>query len=258
MDRKGRAVPNQEKALAVRGMFARIVGRYQPMNTLMTGGLDRYWRRVTVMMARPRGARVLDVATGTGQMAQEAIRQGAQQVVGIDFCPAMLEAAANQIRSRPPSSPIALVLGDALHLPCPDDSFDCVVSAFLLRNVADLNATFAEMMRVARPEGRVVCLEITHPRGLFSFLFRPYFSLAVPFLGRIIARDPAAYHYLVGSLATFPDADGLAQVMRRAGLVDVRYRLLTRGAVAVHLGTKPAPGQISRATALGSAPSPPR
>lgn len=216
-------------------MFARIVRRYDLMNSLMTGGMDRRWRRIAVQMCEPRGGAALDIATGTGELALEMIRQGAREVVGLDFCGPMLEAAARKTAALGPAA--RLVVGDALALPFADESFDRVINGFLLRNVADLPGALREMARVLMPGGLAVCLEITHPPSrLFGLLFRTFFYGLVPRLGSVVSGDPQAYSYLPNSLTHFPDAPRLARMMREAGFAEVTYRYLSFGAVAVHVG----------------------
>ncbi len=225
------------KAARVRAMFGRIVPRYDLMNTLMTGGMDRRWRRIAVDTCQPRGAVALDIATGTGELALEMVRQGARRVVGLDFCGPMLAEAARKTGALRPT--VQLAAGDALALPFPDGSFDRVISGFLLRNLADLPRGLQEMARVLKPGGRAVCLEITHPPSrLFRTLFIPFFYRFVPVLGAAVAGDPQAYCYLPNSLTHFPDAPRLAEMMRRAGFREVSYRYLSLGAVAVHVGVK--------------------
>lgn len=218
-------------------MFGRIVPRYDLMNSLMTGGMDRRWRRVAVKMCEPRGTVALDIATGTGELALEMVRQGARRVVGLDFCGPMLEEAWR--KTGPVWPAIQLMAGDALSLPFPDESFDRVTNGFLLRNLADLPGGLREMARVLKPGGRAACLEITHPPSrLFATLFEPFFYRFVPVLGAAVSGDVKAYTYLPNSLTHFPDAPSLAKVMGEAGFSEVSYRYLSFGAVAVHVGVK--------------------
>jgi demethylmenaquinone methyltransferase / 2-methoxy-6-polyprenyl-1,4-benzoquinol methylase len=218
-------------------MFGRIVPHYDLMNRLMTGGMDRGWRRLAARLAAPRGTDVLDIATGTGDLAVEMVRQGARSVVGLDFCGPMLDVAAR--KTGPLLPPIRLVAGDAQRLPFEDESFDRVVNGFLLRNVSDLPLTLREMARVLKPGGRVVCLEITHPPFRpFELAFQLYFYRLVPILGGLVSGDAQAYRYLPNSLTAFPDAPTLACMMREAGFDRVTYRHLSFGAMAAHVGTK--------------------
>ncbi len=232
---QGNAEGGEAKATYVRAMFARIAPRYDLLNTLLTAGQDRRWRQEAArLLARP-GAMVLDVATGTGELAR-ALQQQGGWVVGVDFCLPMMQRG--QTRGWD-GVPVSLVLGDALDLPFADNSFDGAISGFALRNVADLGTFFAELKRVVRPGGRVVSLELTPPgRTLGSRLFRGYFNRVVPTLGGLLSGDGEAYRYLARSLKTFPTAEEVALIMESAGLRTVRHRRYSMGAVAIHVGTK--------------------
>lgn len=218
-------------------MFDRIVGRYDLMNRLMTGGQDRAWRRKAARTAIGAGAeRILDLATGTGDLALELARQGVPRVVGVDFSRGMLAAAAVK---TVPDPAIALAQGDAMRLPFPDATFDAVTIGFGLRNLPDYAAAVAEMARVLRPGGRLVVLEMTPlRRPLLRRAFDLYFSHVVPVIGGIVSGDREAYGYLPRSVGAFPPANELVAIFRRAGLRNVRYELLALGTVALHVGIK--------------------
>ena len=221
-------------------MFGRSARRYDLMNTLMTGGLDEAWRRHAVRAARPpRDGRALDVGTGTAKLALALARaMPAGRVVGVDVAAPMLSQAWPSIRRDPAGGRLQLALADALALPFADASFDCATTAFVIRNVADVGAAFAELRRVVRPGGRVACLELTQPRGrVWGALFGLYFGGMVPLVGRLVAGDPGAYAYLPASVAAFLAPDRLAAEMARSGLRTVRWRRLGLGAVTLHLGT---------------------
>jgi demethylmenaquinone methyltransferase/2-methoxy-6-polyprenyl-1,4-benzoquinol methylase len=249
-------------------MFGRIAWRYDLMNRLMTFGRDRVWRRYTVAQAcsspripsMPRqagGGRILDIATGTGDLALEALRQCPHaQVVGLDFVPEMLALAQQKAaatweakKHRNPQSPksqteyLNLTAGDALQIPFPDATFDGVVTGFALRNVTNIPAAFAEMARVTRPGGRVACLEIAKPRTpFFRRLFALYFYRLVPIVGGLITGQRSAYTYLPHSLTAFLTPNEIVDVMRQAGWHEVRYKRLMLGTVAVHVGVRGAVG----------------
>jgi demethylmenaquinone methyltransferase/2-methoxy-6-polyprenyl-1,4-benzoquinol methylase len=217
----------------VRAMFDRIARVYDRMNSVMTAGMHHRWRERAVDLARVGpGSTALDVATGTGDLAVELARRGAE-VTGIDFAPAMLEIA----RRKAPG--LAFEEGDALNLAHPDASFDAVTVGFGARNFADLDRGLAEMARVAKSGGRVVVLEITTPqKPPLSWFFRAWFDHAVPALGRL-AGDPDAYSYLPSSVRRFPGPEQLAERLAAAGLHDVRWILTAGGIIAIHVGTKP-------------------
>ncbi len=222
-------------------MFDRIAGRYDLLNTLMTGGLDGRWRRDTVRAARLQpGARVLDVACGTGPLARAASEAvgGQGEVVGIDFSERML-AVARRTRPRRGAASPRYVLGDALSLPFEAGTFHAVTIGFGLRNVADYRGALAEMARVAVPGRRVVVLEIALPRGALSrLLFRTWFARVVPLLGRA-AGSGDAYRYLPASLRGYPEPERVAELMRDVGLDAVGWRWLAGGMVTLHVGRRP-------------------
>jgi demethylmenaquinone methyltransferase/2-methoxy-6-polyprenyl-1,4-benzoquinol methylase len=213
-------------------MFDRIARVYDRMNSVMTAGMHHRWRRRAAELARVGpGSTALDVATGTGDLAIELARRGAE-VTGSDFAPAMLEIA----RRKAPG--LRFEQGDALDLGYPDDSFDAVTVGFGARNFADLDRGLGEMTRVTRPGGRVVVLEITTPtKPPLSWFFRAWFDRIVPQLGRL-AGDSDAYTYLPSSVRRFPGPQELGSRMSAAGLVEVRWILTAGGIIAIHSGTK--------------------
>jgi len=227
------------KAEYVRSMFARIVPRYDLINRLMTMGLDRRWRRMAAELAAPCGALALDLATGTGDLAMELARQGCAFVVGADFCPEMLVAALEKIRCGAARVPIAFTAADAQQMPFADNTFDCLVNGFLLRNLSDLNGALREFRRVLKPGGRLVCLDLTHPPRTLRPLLWPWFRLAVPIMGGLVSGDFDAYTYLPDSLRTYPDAERLRTMMLSAGFANATYRRVGLGAVAIHRAVKP-------------------
>ena len=228
----------------VRAMFDRIVPRYDLMNRLMTGGRDAAWRRLAVREAlrgRNRAeARVLDVATGTGDLALALRAAGAGDVIGLDFSAPMLNAAIRKEAMAAGDRRITWVEGDAMSLPFPDASFDAVTVAFGLRNMPSYAAALGEMSRVLRPAGSLVCLETTPLRApILRVVFDWYFARVVPIVGRMLSGDPDAYRYLPASAAAFPDADLLGTMMLEAGFSHVRYLRLGLGTVALHVAAKP-------------------
>lgn len=229
-----------EKPKRIRDMFGAIVPRYDLINTIMTLGLDRVWRRVTVKMVEPRDAVALDIATGTGELAFELARQGAKKVIGADFCHGMVEVAQQKLHERKPGGEVTFMVGDAMRLAFRDSSFDAIVNGFMLRNVGDLQATFVELHRVLKPGGRLACLDLTPPRGLMRHFFSLYIATVVPILGIVFARNYSAYRYLFQSLSVHPDADTVAGMMRKAGFAEASYKLTGFGTVAIHLGRKAA------------------
>jgi demethylmenaquinone methyltransferase / 2-methoxy-6-polyprenyl-1,4-benzoquinol methylase len=214
-------------AEGVRRMFDRIAPVYDVMNHVMTAGLDRRWRRITIDETVRADDRVLDACCGTGDLAIGARSRGAD-VVGLDFSERMLERAA---RKEPQ---IEWVQGDVLALPFEDASFDAVTVGFGVRNVEHLEAGVRELRRVLRPAGRLGILEITTPRGRLAPFYRIWFDRVVPALGKVLPGG-AAYTYLPASVRRFPGPDDLAALLERTGFVGVRYRLFAGGIVALHV-----------------------
>jgi demethylmenaquinone methyltransferase/2-methoxy-6-polyprenyl-1,4-benzoquinol methylase len=212
-------------------MFDRIAGVYDVMNSVMTAGMHQRWRERAVELARVGpGSRALDVATGTGDLVV-ALREAGAEVVGCDFSEEMLERA----RRKEPSA--RFEWADALKLPYENDSFDAATVGFGARNFTDLARGLREMVRVVRPGGRVVVLEITTPqKPPLSSFFSFWFDRAVPALGRL-AGDEAAYSYLPNSVKRFPEPEALAAELAAAGLEDIRWILTAGGIIAIHAGT---------------------
>ena len=214
----------------VRGMFDRIAPVYDVMNRVMTAGLDRSWRRLTVEAVVQPGDRVLDACCGTGDLGLAAEREGGI-VTGLDFSARMLERAQRK------SDSILWVEGDLLALPFDDASFDTATVGFGVRNVSDLEAALAELHRVLRPGGRLAILEITRPRGILKPFFSLWFDRVVPLLGKVLPGGKA-YTYLPASVRRFPGAEELETLLEAHGFERVRFRLLGGSIVALHTGVR--------------------
>ena len=230
-----------ERQRYVADLFSRISGRYDLMNDIMTLGMHRGWKRKTAALAtRNSTGPALDVSTGTGDLAfQLAGVAGTTQSVALDLLPEMVVRARQKSDRRAPIPP-SFMVGDALSLPFPSNTFACATAGFSLRNMPDVRRAIAEMARVVRPGGRVALLELSPmDSGLRARLFRLYFHRLVPLVGGIITRDRGAYTYLPQSVDTFIDAEGLAQILRDAGLSAVGYQRLGFGTVCIHWGDKP-------------------
>lgn len=220
----------------VRAMFDRIARVYDLMNSVMTAGLHHRWRRRAADLAQlAPGARALDVACGTGDLSLElAERVGpGGEVVACDFSERMLELAREKVADRPT---IRVEWANALELPYADDEFAAATVGFGVRNFADLDRGLSELVRVVRPGGRVVVLEMTAPtRPPLSWFFRVWFDRVVPLLGRL-AGDSDAFTYLPSSVRRFPGPQELAATMERAGMRSIRYVLTAGGIIAIHVG----------------------
>jgi demethylmenaquinone methyltransferase/2-methoxy-6-polyprenyl-1,4-benzoquinol methylase len=224
----------------VRAMFDRIAGVYDRMNAVMTAGLDRQWRRrAAELTGVGPGAQVLDVATGTGDLALELARRVAPggRVVGSDFSEEMLARAREKAaHAGPPGVALEFGWGNALSLPYESAAFDAATVGFGARNFADLRRGVAEMARVVHPGGRVVILEITTPqKPPLSWFYSVWFDRLVPALGRA-AGDASAYSYLPSSVKLFPGPRELAAMMAGCGLRRVRWVVTAGGIIAIHVG----------------------
>ena len=223
---------------AVRSMFTRIAARYDLMNSLMTGGRHHAWRRrvARAVAAAPDGP-VLDLATGTADLALALRALDARRlVVGADFSEGMLREGRAKLAARGERR-VPLLAADALALPFRDGAFACVMSAFLLRNLEDLERGFREMRRVARPGGLVLSLDIVRPATpVWDALFGVYFNRVVPAIGALVARDRQAYTYLPQSVDRFLTPAELARLMEEVGLRHVRWQRLGLGTIALHVG----------------------
>jgi demethylmenaquinone methyltransferase/2-methoxy-6-polyprenyl-1,4-benzoquinol methylase len=224
-------------------MFGEIAGRYDLMNRLLSLGIDRRWRRRTVKLVPPVGeAPVLDVCTGTGDLALAYWRASGRRVrvVGADFCRPMLAIGGAKVRRAGAERKVALVEADVLRLPFPDDTFQIVCVAFGLRNLSDTGRGLREMARVCRPGGRVAVLEFSLPAAWpLRAVYGWYFRHLLPRIGQALARNrQGAYDYLPASVGEFPQREALAQRIGAAGLGDVWYRGLTFGIATLYVGVK--------------------
>ncbi len=229
--------PEQQKA-SIRQLFTRIAASYDRLNRLMSLGQDQRWRAEAITaLALPPQARILDVATGTGDVALMLRRRHPDsEVIGLDLTPAMVARA----QRKDPGGTVAWCVGDGLALPFADRSFDGVISAFMLRNVPDVRAALAEQVRVVKPGGRVVCLEMTWPRRFpMAQLFKLYFFYWTPFMGKLISGDGVAYRYLPRSVAGFIPPEQVCALLSGLGLEEVQYRLCMGGTVVLYSGRKP-------------------
>lgn len=223
----------------VRTMFGQVAGRYDLMNRLMTFGQDVHWRRFVVGRARLRpGDRLLDLATGTGDLALDALDDtaGPLEVAAVDFTVEMMRVG----RRRPGAERVSWLGADALALPFLDGSFDAVIQGYLLRNLVDIPTALAEQYRVLRPGGRVVVLETSPPPpGPLRPLVNAYMRHGIPVLSRLASGNPQAYGYLLATTARFRSPSELGDLLAAAGFDDIQWRSFMFGTQAVHWAVKP-------------------
>jgi demethylmenaquinone methyltransferase / 2-methoxy-6-polyprenyl-1,4-benzoquinol methylase len=230
---------DSEKSRKVRDMFGAIAGRYDFLNHVLSANIDRRWRKICLREVQKRvsvdNPKILDVGCGTADLSLVFSKLG--PVVGCDFCHPMLLVGAQKITHDSSRQSVALLGADALMLPFADASFDVVVSAFVLRNLGDIDQGLREMRRVLRPGGVMGLLEFGMPKSpLFSKLYRWYFLRALPKLGKLISGVDGPYGYLPASVQSFPRAEELKKKAEQAGFRSVEYKLLTAGISVLLLG----------------------
>ncbi len=229
-------------------MFDDISSHYDPLNHLLSFGIDKSWRRRTSkQVSKQHPSAILDVATGTADLAIRLASDNPQaQITGIDLSEKMLHIGEEKVASRNLGGRIRLCLGDATHLPYPDDSFDAVTVAFGVRNFSDLEAGLREMERVCRPSGQVFVLEFSHPRNaLMRWAYRCYSRGFIPLVGRLVSKHPTAYQYLPSSAEAFPDGETFLSHMKAAGLNALKAQTLPGGIATLYYGTVQKKGQPS-------------
>lgn len=222
---------------AVRSMFARIAGRYDLANHLLSGGVDFWWRRRLVRAVHDvRPTAVLDLATGSGDVAF-ALADGLPKsvaIMGMDFCQPMLDEAIRKRPADPRWAKVEFLPGDGLALPLPDHQVDAITISFGLRNMADRHRALGEMRRVLRPGGRLFVLEFSQPHTWFRPFYFAYLKFVLPWVAGVVTGDRGAYEYLGGSIEAFPGRAAMTTEMERAGFRVVRAEPLTFGIVALH------------------------
>lgn len=232
-----------DKGRGIRAMFDDIAPRYDLLNRLLSLGIDRRWRRFAVgQLQIPPGGMVLDIATGTGDVALEVAARtpDSVRIIGEDFTQGMLLKGHEKIAKSEYMDRIMLVNAPCEAIPHPDNLFDGITIAFGIRNVVEREAGLAEMVRVLKPGGRAVILEFSNPSNpLFKAIYTAYFHYILPFIGGILSTR-SAYKYLPDSVATFPAQEQFKQMMSSAGFTDVRHHDLTFGIATVYVGVCPA------------------
>jgi demethylmenaquinone methyltransferase/2-methoxy-6-polyprenyl-1,4-benzoquinol methylase len=233
----------EEKAGKVAEVFHSVAGNYDLMNDLMSGGIHRLWKRVTIEMSGVRpGHSVLDIAGGTGDLAAKFSRIVGPEgtVVLADINDSMLKVGRDRLVDRGISDNVRFSQADAQYLPFPDNTFDVITIAFGLRNVTDKDMALRSMLRVLKPGGKLLVLEFSKPPNtVLSKIYDGYSFNILPKLGKLFANDADSYQYLAESIRMHPDQDTLLGMMDAAGFNNTDYHNMTGGIVALHRGVKP-------------------
>ena len=236
-----REVREDEKAGMVHSVFTNVASRYDVMNDVMSGGVHRLWKDAMMDWLAPRrGQRLLDVAGGTGDIAFRFLdRAGRAEATVLDMTESMLVEGRKRAEAAQLSSSLEWVVGDAMKLPFPDNSFDVYTISFGIRNVTRIADALAEAYRVLRPGGRLMVLEFSQlPNPAMQWAYDRYSFNVIPAMGQVVANDRDSYQYLVESIRRFPDQESFAAMIRSAGFDQVKYRNLTFGVAALHSGWK--------------------
>lgn len=231
----------RHKASQVEEMFDNIAPAYDFMNRAMTMGIDRRWRRLAVSLAaKSSPRRILDVATGTGDLAITLAKSIPEsEVTGIDLSEGMIRVGEKKIKSAGLSDRVRLRAADCLALPFEDNSFDVITAAFGVRNFEHLDRGYAEMLRVLRPGGQLIVLELSTPTSaLIKPLYQIYTRGVIPIVGRIVSHDSSAYSYLPASIAAVPQGSRMTDMMLRAGFGAATFRPLTFGVCTLYAARK--------------------
>lgn len=233
----------EDKKAQVGRMFDGIAPYYDFLNRLLSLGIDRIWRKRAIAQLNPADhRRILDVATGTADVAIQTARQvpTVEHITGMDLSEAMLEIGRQKIKRQSLHDRIVLEQGDSENLPYPDNSYDAVTVAFGVRNFEHLERGLAEMFRVLQPGGKLVVLEFSRPTAFpFKQLFNFYFANILPLIGRLQSKDPRAYRYLYESVQAFPDGQQFADILKQTGFNTTQWIPLTLGVCTIYTGEKP-------------------
>jgi demethylmenaquinone methyltransferase/2-methoxy-6-polyprenyl-1,4-benzoquinol methylase len=231
---------NLTKKAQVADMFNNIAGKYDFLNHFLSMGIDRGWRRKAIReIAAVQPKRILDVATGTGDLAIAALKASPEQVIGIDIADQMLDVGRNKIKERKLDHIITLETGDSEQLRFENASFDAVTCAYGVRNFENLEAGLREMGRVLRPGGKLAILEFSHPKQFpIKQLYQVYFRYILPTLGKMVSKHSSAYTYLPESVRAFPEGKVFCEMLSRSGFREPKARPLTFGITTLYTATK--------------------
>lgn len=231
-----------KRDIYIRSLFSSIANTYDLLNRVLSFGRDRYWRRFTIQkLSDVKHGIILDVATGTGDMALEIVKRfnGIVKVIGVDFSEEMLRLAKRKIEKYGFQEKINLYLNNAQSLPFEDEKFDAVLIAFGIRNIADKLKGLSEMRRVVKEGGKIIILEFSKPNyNIIKWFYHLYFVKILPVIGGLLSKVKYAYEYLPESVLEFPETEDFINLMKKAGFKDIRYDILTYGVVTVYVGIR--------------------
>ncbi len=240
MSNKVELSPEQSKKTEdIRNMFNSIAHRYDFLNHFLSFGIDYYWRRRVMKIVKEiKPERILDLATGTGDLAILAANTKPKEIVGVDISSAMLHVGKEKIRKKNLQDLIRMEQGAAEELPLDDNYFDLAMVAFGVRNFADLKRGLLEINRTLKPNGSLIVLEFSHPTGLMKPLYKFYSKYILPIVGRIISKDPRAYTYLPESVAKFPSGTQFESILKECGYKNTKLYPLTSGISTIYTAQK--------------------
>lgn len=228
------------KKSQVAQMFNSIAGKYDFLNHFLSAGIDIIWRKKAIkILAREKPSFILDIATGTGDLAFEALKLNPEKIIGVDISEGMLAVGREKVKKRNLTHKIELQLGDSENLVFEANYFDAAMAAFGVRNFENLVKGLSEMHRVLKPGGRIVILEFSKPAGFpFKQVYNFYFKQILPVFGKIISKDNAAYTYLPESVQAFPDGEDFTKILAQVGFKNIEWHSLTFGISSIYTGQK--------------------
>ena len=231
---------SQGKKEQVANMFNTISPQYDFLNHLLSGGIDIIWRRKAIKLLQNKGIKtMLDIATGTGDFAIEALKINPEKIVGVDISEGMLAFGQEKIQKMGLEKKIQLQKGDSEKLPFSDNSFDAVIVSFGVRNFENLQKGLTDMFRVTKPGGYCLILEFSNPKKFpMKQLYTFYSKYCLPFLGKMISKDPSAYTYLPESVKAFPDGPEFIQIFKSVGYSETNWIPMTGGICSIYIGQK--------------------
>ena len=231
---------SKSKKEQVANMFNTISPQYDFLNHLLSGGIDIIWRKKAIKLLQNKGIKtMLDIATGTGDFAIEALKINPEKIVGVDISEGMLSVGIEKIKKMGLEKTIQLQKGDSEKLPFSDNSFDAVIVSFGVRNFENLQKGLSDMFRVTKPGGYCLILEFSNPRSFpMKQLYTFYSKYCLPFLGKMISKDPSAYTYLPESVKAFPDGPDFIQIFKSTGYSETKWIPMTGGICSIYIGQK--------------------